>query len=51
MKFVAARSFTDPDADVEIANVAAGTRLYRSSFVPFPVVLRPTAGLAELGSL
>ena len=47
--------FTDPDAAarqlVEIANASAARSSHRSFFVPFPVVLRPTAGLAELGSL
>jgi hypothetical protein len=55
MKFVTASPFTDPDAAarklVEIANASAARSSHRSSFVPVPVVLRPTAGLAELGSL
>jgi hypothetical protein len=55
MTFVESSHFTDPDAAarklVEIANASAARSSHRSSFVPFPVVLRPTAGLVELGSL
>jgi hypothetical protein len=55
MKFVGDRPFADPDAAarklMEIANTSVPRRSHRSSFVPFPVVLRPTAGLAELRSL